>query len=275
MTTDLHTHTLVSDGELDPVALVREAASRGVSHLSITDHDSLGAYSWDGGSVFREAERLGVRLTVGIELDAFFEEVELHVLAFDLRRDNPELNNHLERVERARAERIRKEIAIVNDLLGEGLLTEEIIFVPGRRTFMKPHLVHPILKTGRFQTYEEANAWLKKNVKSGVSVPKPALAEILALVHGAGGWSALAHPGYYRKGGTDFLLRLADFKRMGLDGVEVDYPYHSCSPHMFSVADEKALHSRLSEEARKLGLRMTQGSDCHTLEDFARVYGRS
>src|SRR5215472_9841782 len=136
MTTDLHTHTLVSDGELDPISLLQEASSRKISHLSITDHDSLGAYSWDGGSVFREAERLGIRLTVGIELDAFFDGVELHVLAFDIRRDNSELNGHLERVERARTERIRKEIAIVNALLGEELVTEEMIFVPGRRTFM-------------------------------------------------------------------------------------------------------------------------------------------
>jgi predicted metal-dependent phosphoesterase TrpH len=274
MTTDLHTHTLVSDGELDPISLLREASSKGISHLSITDHDSLGAYSWDGGSVFREAERLGIRLTVGIELDAYFAEVELHVLAFDIRRDNAELNNHLDRVERARAERIRKEIAIVNGRLGEQLLTEAMIFVPGRRTFMKPHLVHPILKTGRFETYEEANAWLKKNVKSGVNVPKPALAEILALVHGAGGWSSLAHPGYYRKEGADFVALLGEFKGMGLDGVEVDYPYHSCSPRLFTAADEKALHTRLTAEVGKLGLKMTRGSDCHTREDFERIYGK-
>ena len=43
MLADFHLHTLVSDGDLEPVALLREAHARGVTQLSITDHDALGA----------------------------------------------------------------------------------------------------------------------------------------------------------------------------------------------------------------------------------------
>jgi predicted metal-dependent phosphoesterase TrpH len=273
MKTDFHTHTLVSDGELEPVAHVAEAASRGISHLSITDHDTLGAYAWDQGGVFREAERLGLSLTVGLEMDAYVDGFEVHVLGFDVRRDDPALLAHLDRVERARAERARKEIGIVNSLLGEELLTEAQIFVPGRRTFMKPHFIHPILETGRFQTYEAANAWYRENVKSGVRVPKPSVGEVLALLHGAGGWSSLAHPGYYEKEGLPIRSRLSSLKEMGLDAVELDYPYHSCSPHVFSSEDEAALIAAFSSEGQKLGLRFTRGSDSHTRKDFERVYG--
>jgi DNA polymerase III alpha subunit (gram-positive type) len=41
-TVDLHTHTLRSDGVLEPAALVRAAAEAGIRTLSITDHDTLG-----------------------------------------------------------------------------------------------------------------------------------------------------------------------------------------------------------------------------------------
>src|SRR5687768_14180809 len=70
MLSDFHLHTFVSDGELDPVAVLRHAAARGVDSLSLTDHDALGAYRWQDGEVFSEARRLHLELTVGIEMDA-------------------------------------------------------------------------------------------------------------------------------------------------------------------------------------------------------------
>jgi predicted metal-dependent phosphoesterase TrpH len=268
MSEDLHTHTFVSDGDLSPTVLLAAAAERGIAHLSITDHDSLGAYSWEEGAVFSEARSRGIRLTVGIELDAILEGFEIHVLGFDLDLRNAALNDHLDRAERARAERARTEIGIVNSLLGDGTLTEAQIFVPGRRTLMKPHFIHPLLDQRRFSTYEEANAWFKKNVKAGVPVPKPSAGEVLALIKGARGWSSLAHPGYYQKSGLDLLAHIPALQKAGLDAVELDYPYHSCSPHLFSQEAEADLRRSLGG----LPLRFTRGSDAHTLKDLERVY---
>jgi predicted metal-dependent phosphoesterase TrpH len=273
MSLDFHTHTIVSDGELPPVAHVEEAHRHGIDRLAITDHDTLGAFSFDDGAVFRAAERLSIALTVGIEMDAYIDGKEVHVLGFEISRDEPRLLRYLDTVEGLRAERARKEIGIVNALLGEEALRESDIFVPGRRTFMKPHFIHPLLDQGRFPTYEEANAWFRKNVKSGVQVPKPPVDDVLSLIHGAGGWSALAHPGYYQKEGLDVLARLPSLKEQGLQGVEVHYPYHSCSPHVFGEDEEKDLVGAFSRECQRLGLRETRGSDSHTRADFERVYG--
>lgn len=275
MLQDLHLHTLVSDGELDPAALVRRAASFGVTHLSITDHDALGAYEWREGAVFDEARRLGVTLTVGIEMDAGLEGIEVHVLGFELRLEDPALRRHLEDVRRARALRARGEIGIVNDLLGEATITEEDIFTPGRETLMKPHFIRPLLRKGLFGSYEEANAWYRKNVKAGVVVPKPSFEEAIGLVHGAGGWSCLAHPGYYAKDGFPIVERLPVLRGAGLDGVELAYPYHACSPHRFSPDEERAFIEETRGAGEALGLRFTRGSDCHTAADFEKVYGGS
>ena len=273
MLTDFHLHTTVSDGALDPGALLARAKGHGITHLSITDHDALGAYTWNGGDVFAEAKRLGLALTVGIEMDADLDGLEVHVLGFDLAGDDPPLVAHLEAVRRARAERARREIGIVNALLGEGTISEAAIFVPGRETLMKPHFIHPILEKGHFATYEEANAWYRKNVKAGVAVPKPAFPEVLKLIHGARGWAALAHPGYYEKAGLAVADRLASFRALGLDAVELDYPYHACSPREFSRDDEQAFIGAIRRAGEAAGLRFTRGSDSHTAGDFERVYG--
>jgi predicted metal-dependent phosphoesterase TrpH len=274
MLADFHLHTRVSDGALEPSALLAEAARRGITHLAITDHDALGAYEWESGAVFAEARRLGLELTVGIELDADWEGIEVHLLGFGIALGDPALADHLRRVREARFERARREIGVVNDLLGPGTIGEADVFVPGRETLMKPHFIHPMLDRGLFASYEEANAWYRKNVKTGVAVPKPALAEAIRLVHGASGWAALAHPGYYAKAGRAVAKRLAELRAMGLDGVELDYPYHSCSPRAFSEAEERAFIDEVRGAAQPLGLRLTRGSDCHTREDFDRVYGR-
>lgn len=68
---DLHTHTLLSDGELLPTELVRRAAVLGYETLAITDHADASnlAHLVEAGSMVREsARRYGVDLLVGVEL---------------------------------------------------------------------------------------------------------------------------------------------------------------------------------------------------------------
>lgn len=124
-----------------------------------------------------------------------------------------------------------------------------------------------------FPSYEVANAWYRESVKAGVSVPKPALADVIRLVHGAGGWTSLAHPGYYDRAGAPLADRVSALKAIGLDGIELDYPYHACSPHLYSPEAESTFVASLRSAGEAAGLRFTRGSDCHTAQDFVKVYG--
>jgi predicted metal-dependent phosphoesterase TrpH len=273
MTADLHLHSFVSDGTLDPVALLRLVAQSGIRQVSITDHDSLGAYGWEGGRALEEARRLRLDLLVGVELDATLEGVEVHLLGYEVRLGEGALAAHLARVAELRSERARREIEIVNRLLGTDAVRESEVFIAGRQTLMKPHFIHPLLAKGLFPSYKAASAWYKQNVHSGVEVDKPGLAEAIALVHAAGGSAVLAHPAYYAREGVAVVPRLAELHALGLDGLEVDYPYHACSPDAFSADAEAAAVAELRAAATAHGLRMTRGTDCHSPADFARVYG--
>lgn len=61
---DLHCHTAASfDSLSDPVAVVRAAAARGITHLAITDHDRI-----DGALRARDAQVPGIAVLVGSEV---------------------------------------------------------------------------------------------------------------------------------------------------------------------------------------------------------------
>jgi predicted metal-dependent phosphoesterase TrpH len=273
MRTDLHLHTFVSDGDLDPVQVVAHAAQRGIGRLSITDHDSLGAYLWEGGRLQDEARARGLELIVGVELDAHLAGEEVHLLGYDVSLNDSALSQHLSAVKTARLTRARREIVIVNEKLGAGAIEDSDVFRPWRETYMKPHFIHPLLAKGCFPDYQKANAWFKANVASGVTVPKPAITDAIRLVHAAGGWACLAHPAYYEKSGINIAERLAELKAHGLDGVEVEYPYHRLSPRLFDQQAEDKCVAEIRRMGQSLGLRLTTGTDCHTTEDFDRVYG--
>jgi predicted metal-dependent phosphoesterase TrpH len=138
---------------------------------------------------------------------------------------------------------------------------------------MRPHFIRPLLARGRFATYREANAWFRAHVESGVAVPKPSLEEAIALVHAAGGVRGAGAPGLLPAGRLPVAERLAVLRGLGLDGVELEYPYHSCSKDQFTVEQERAFVDELRAAGEALGMRFTRGSDCHTAADFDRVYG--
>ena len=85
-TVDLHTHTLRSDGVLEPVELVRAAAEVGIRTLAITDHDTLAAHR---DLVLGRAMPAPIELLTGVEINAIsrgipLQDGELHVLGFGM-----------------------------------------------------------------------------------------------------------------------------------------------------------------------------------------------
>jgi len=93
------------------------------------------------------------------------------------------------------------------------------------------------------------------------------------MIHAAGGRAVLAHPGYYWKDGFPILDELKALRALGLDGVELDYPYGSSSPELFANGEAEQFVAALRATGEGLGLAFTRGSDAHGPGDFDRVYG--
>ena len=99
---DLHTHSNASDGFLSPAALLELAASHGVDVLSITDHDTLGAYDQLDTTI-----DTGITLVPGIELSTTWQGRSIHVVGLGIDIRNDELRDGIDRQQAARVERAR------------------------------------------------------------------------------------------------------------------------------------------------------------------------
>ena len=77
---DLHTHTVYSDGADTPETLLRGAAQAGLTHLSITDHNSVGAYRDPAAVHWRDL--FPGKLIRGIEITCMYEGEIVEVLGY-------------------------------------------------------------------------------------------------------------------------------------------------------------------------------------------------
>ncbi len=273
-TTDLHIHTLVSDGVATPLEMLAAANELGLEKISFTDHDALGAYRhW--GDLLPRAMELGIELVSGIELDTYYpgperKDLEIHLLGYGFRLDDKALNRHLGLTQRLRKQKVQLQLAIINRFFGRKVIEPKKVLIPFRDTMMKPHMVHAMLAQGLFSEYREAAHWLTEIARVPIRVPRLPLPDAIAMVCAAGGESVLAHPGYMvKESGVSLASFLEEIVPLGLAGLEVDYPYYQekepSSPFL-DLASEQAMIAELRQLAARFNLKMTRGSDAHDVE---------
>ncbi|KGG15279.1 MULTISPECIES: PHP domain-containing protein [unclassified Prochlorococcus] len=82
---NLHTHTLCSDGSLNPIDLLKQANQLGLEHLAITDHHTLHAHhiinTWLHDA---HIESISTRLWTGIEISALLNGCLVHIIGLDI-----------------------------------------------------------------------------------------------------------------------------------------------------------------------------------------------
>lgn len=216
---DLHCHSTASDGEWEPEALVEAAAAAGLSAWALTDHDT-----W--ASVARAQSRgqaLGVEVLAGCELTAYWETLELHLLAFFIStEEQTPLANLLQNV---RDRRRARALEMGARLRAQGVAVEDSDILTAAGTAQaigKPHVAAALVRRGHARSIREAfTRFLGSG--SGMDVPKLRLgvAELLAAVHASGGIAVLAHPGIVPH---DELI--GQLFRLGLDGLEAHHLSH-------------------------------------------------
>ncbi|HEY4492555.1 MAG TPA: PHP domain-containing protein, partial [Acidobacteriota bacterium] len=225
MKKDFHMHTLLSDGTPSPSELVEACLNLGLQEISITDHDSLGSYP----EVFALIKNTSLRIIPGAELDCTLGDLEIHMLGLGLDIDNAALNDHLSQIQAARKKRAWEQAEAINRFYGRNVV--DLANISSRcQTFMNPHLIHAMIDQGLFDQYEppdrykQAQQWMKKNITAQTVLRKPTVEKMISMIHAAGGTAVLAHPGYYMNG-YDITGMVAALKEMGMDGLEVTYPY--------------------------------------------------
>lgn len=241
---DLHTHSMASDGQHRPGEVAAQAAAAGVGVWSLTDHDTVAGQEEAAGA----AARLGMRFVPGIELSAFLDRREIHLLGHFV---DP-AHAALRRFEDLLAERRRVRMGeMVTRLAGLGVTVseEDIVKWSGGKTIGRPHVARAMVESGAVSSVKEAfDRYLGDGKPAHVERFRLEAEEAVQLVRGAGGVATVAHPGVSRLERGD-LWRL---RRMGLAGLEVEHPDH--------VPSARDKYRRLAAE---LDIVPTAGSDYH------------
>ena len=241
---DLHSHSRASDGQYAAAEVAARAAQAGVAVWALSDHDTVAGLA----PAAEAAARAGVRFVPGIELSAFLDRREIHLLGHFVDPEHARLKQFEDELALHRRQRMEK---IVERLgaLGIRIRAADIEKFGDGKTIGRPHVARAILETGVVATVKEAfDRFLGEGQPAYVQRFRLELADAVALVRGAGGTVTVAHPGVSRLERGD-LQRLA---AAGVAGVETHHPDHNPSVR------EKYL--RLADE---LGMVPTAGSDFH------------
>jgi predicted metal-dependent phosphoesterase TrpH len=269
MIIDLHIHSKsCSDGNLTVEELVKAAKIRNIGLMSITDHDTIGCQE----KAIALARKNGIRYISGVELNVTFahpryhegKSISLDFLGYQFDVNNKELRNKLQRIRKYREERAVKILDRINaefekegnEKLTKGYWREIRESADG--VIGRPHIANYLVKKRIVGTKQEA--FDKYLVKCDVPKYPLYLEEASRLVRNAGGIIALAHPNDPH--GTSLVKLTKSLRKQAeiidesilrfIDGVEC---WHSRSDALAT--------NHYIKFAKKHGLIMTGGSDCH------------
>lgn len=242
-------HSTRSDGTYGPADLVREAKFAGLTHMALTDHDTV-----EGLAEARAAAQAeGIAFLGGLEISAEFQPGTMHILGYGFREDDPALLERLGYVQRCREERNPKIAANLNRL-GMDLTMEEVQRASGGWLVGRPHFAQVLLDKGYVGSRQEAfDKFLAKGKPAYVNKVRLSPEESVAVIRNAGGTAVLAHPLQLKaKNKTELDRIVRNLVDAGLKGIECYYRNH-----------EEADTERFLGLAKKYNLVPTGGSDFH------------
>jgi len=241
---DIHTHSKASDGEYEAAELAERAAASGLTVWGLCDHDTVAALVSAGEA----ASRLGIRFVAGLELSAFLDRQEIHLLGHFVDPRHQTLRDFEDLLAVKRRERMREIIAKLASL-GVQIRAEQIERHSGGKTIGRPHVAKAIVEAGHASTMKEAfDRFIGEGRPAYVQRYRLEAADAVALVRGAGGTVTVAHPGITR-------LERGELKRLkeaGIVGLEVAHPEHNPS-----------VREKYERLAAELDFVPTAGSDYH------------
>ena len=205
---NFHMHTVCSDGNLTPDALIQQAIKIGLNDFAITDHHSIAGYrqakhcleryglelSDSGRNVPRQS--VAPRLWVGVEVNALILDNEVHILCYGFDPNHAEMQPYFQG-ESATGDRYRAAsvISAVHEAGGLAVLAH-----PNRYRRSPTELIPEASRLGidgveTYYAYDNPSPWRPS--------PKPT-----TLVHQLGEQHGLFHTCGTDTHGLDLLTRL-------------------------------------------------------------------
>lgn len=260
---DLHCHSSCSDGTDSPIELLHLAKKRGLQGVSITDHDTLTAYTEE---FFAEAKKLGLEILVGIEFSADHRGHSVHILGYGVDPQSEAMQKLQEHHKQRRAKRNQ---AILDKLANKGFVIEGL---PKGDVVGRPHIAQKMVEKGFVKDIREAfQKYLGDGKSCYVVLDVVSVPDTITAIHEAGGKAFVAHP--HLQISVKFVKEVLKFP---FDGLECYYgnffPHHE--RRWLQLAEsKKLLISGGSDYHGSIKPNIELGSSWVDIEAFAKIKG--
>lgn len=244
MRADLHVHSTASDGSLPPDALVDLALRAGLTHLAITDHDSVGGLN----QALEAAAGSGLTVIPGVELSALEPDgTDVHVLGYRVDPTDDRFQDVLADLRSARLERASMMIESLRDG-GFSITLDDVLAHAHGGAVGRSHVAKALVVAGHVASVSSAfDRLIGRDRPHYIPKCSHTAREAIRVIHDAGGLAVIAHPGV-----NDLTALVLDLGQEGLDGVEAYHADHTSA--------QRAFFAKL---AHRHGLVCTGGSDFH------------
>lgn len=244
MKIDLHLHTTFSDGIYSPEQVIKLSQDNGLAVVSLTDHDTAGAYqSIDGLAPD------GLKIIRGVEITANYDGNEMHMLGYFKKGLTGRLRDFLDHTQAERISRIKEGL---NNLRKHNinLSYDELSEFNKGESVGRNHLANLLVARGYARSVKESFGLYLKDELNNIPRLLTPVKEVIEVIHQNDGLAFWAHPP--RKFFESFL---PDFVALGLDGLEA-----------FNYRKTTAFAHYYTDTAQKYGLLVSAGSDWHGFE---------
>ena len=250
---DLHCHSTVSDGTLEPEVLAARAKANGVELWSLTDHDEV-----SGQHRARAAARaLGLPYLTGTEISVTFADVTVHIVGLGFDPDHPALVQGLHRTRGGRGERAQEMSAQLEKVGIHGAYEGALKYVGNPELISRTHFARFLVETGVCKDTSEVFRKYLTDGKPGFVPHRWAkLGDAVRWIREAGGVAVIAHPARYDHSPTQEYALFTEFKAHGGQAVEVVTGSHSPSEYV-----------KYADMALEFGLAASRGSDFHSPDE--------
>ncbi len=214
---DLHIHTRASDGTWNINELLKEIQTNKIDIFSITDHDTIEMVN----KLLEKNLNTNRVFVPGIELSSTFDSREFHITSYGFDIHNKDLLDLISYNNKVRDDFNNDIIYYFEKLSNKKLINKYYDYKNDNRCGgwkALNFLIDYNLIDGLHDLFDKIS-----NMEEKMIFLPPN--KVIDIVHNAGGFSFLAHPGaYYNKEllDKDFLI---EWIEMGIDGIEAYSPY--------------------------------------------------
>lgn len=247
---DLHMHTTISDGTDTPEELLSVVKSAGITHFSITDHDTV-----KGAQIMLDLLSPSDPVFIpGVEFSCRDELGKYHILGYGFDPSSPSIQMIVNKGHENRMTEVSSRLKALKDERSIVFPDEEVEKLLSLPNPGKPHIGNLLVKYGYAESRGQAITEIinKLNVKSLDLDPQ----EVITAIRNGGGISVLAHPsfgsGTQKIFGKELEMRVDHLVAMGLQGIEAYYSTFT-----------KEIRDEVLAIAERRNLLITSGSDYH------------